>query len=161
MPLDPDLFGESPHSSHSFRHRDTSTNFEEDEDGTRIVTFSDISAAAFRIVNAVQRTPCVTAHLSEMFNMNLHFKMEQMQCTGSVCERAARYVLMTLTPEQREAGVITASDGNFALALSHHGCDMEVPVKIVMPTSAAIMKVSGCRENHAEVILHGMTSARV
>ena len=93
MPFDPDVFGnvQSPLGSLSSRHRDMNANLETDEDGATIVTFSDISAAAFRIVNAVQRTPCIVSHLSEMFDMKLHFKMEQMQVQATV--RRNRVVL--------------------------------------------------------------------
>ena len=33
----------------------------------------------------------------------------------------------------RETGVIAASAGNHALALSHHGKQLDVPVTVVMP----------------------------
>ena len=49
-----------------------------------IVTFQDVSAASFRIVHTIQKTPCLLSHLSEMFQMNLYLKMEQMQVSCSM-----------------------------------------------------------------------------
>lgn len=49
-------------------------------------------------------------------------------------ERGARYTLLMLTPEQQKKGVIAASAGNHALALSYHGQDLGIPVTVVSDT---------------------------
>lgn len=56
---------------------------------------------------------------------------------------------------QKEIGVIAASAGNHALALAYHGKQLGIPVTVVMPTRAPIMKVTSCRECGATVIIHG------
>ena len=43
--------------------------------------------------------------------------------------------------EQRKRGVIAASAGNHALALAHHGRQLGVPVAVMMPEVAPLMKV--------------------
>ena len=47
-----------------------------------------------------------------------------------------------LIQEQRKQGVISASAGNHALALAYHGHLLKVPVVVVTPVTAPIMKVS-------------------
>ena len=39
--------------------------------------------------------------------------------------------MLSLTGEQRAKGVIAASAGNHALALSYHGKDLGIPVTVV------------------------------
>ena len=57
--------------------------------------------------------------------------------------------------EQKKKGVIAASAGNHALALSYHGKDLGVPVTVVMPLNAPIMKISACRKHGATVHVNG------
>lgn len=58
-------------------------------------------------------------------------------------------------------GVIAASAGNHALALAYHGANLGIPVTVVMPVTAPIMKVERCRHYKAEVIIFGQTIAEV
>ena len=69
--------------------------------------------------------------------------------------RGARNALMLLTAEQKKNGVVTASAGNHALALSWHGKDLGIPVTCVMPLNAPMSKVGNCRKFGAQVVLHG------
>ncbi|WKX98078.1 hypothetical protein Q1695_013625 [Nippostrongylus brasiliensis] len=127
-----------------------------DPDHPKKITFSDVSSAAFNIKNGVIRTPCnKSANLSKMLNMDLFFKKEYLQVTGSFKERGARYALSRLTNEQKERGVIAASAGNHALALSYHGQQLNIPVTVVMPVFAPLMKIGMCRSYGATVILKG------
>ena len=52
-------------------------------------------------------------------------------------------------------GVMAASAGNHALALSYHGKDLGIPVTVVMPLNAPIMKISACRKHGADVHVNG------
>ena len=70
-------------------------------------------------------------------------------------ERGARYTLLMLPEEKRKAGVIAASAGNHALALSYHGQELSIPVTVVMPIVAPIMKIQSCRQFGANIIIHG------
>ncbi|KAK5967141.1 L-threonine dehydratase catabolic TdcB [Trichostrongylus colubriformis] len=127
-----------------------------DPDHPKKITFSDVSSAAFNIKNGVVRTPCnKSANLSRMLNMELYFKKEYLQVTGSFKERGARYALSRLTKEEKELGVIAASAGNHALALSYHGQQLNIPVTVVMPVFAPLMKIGMCRSYGANVILKG------
>ncbi|MCP3667354.1 MAG: pyridoxal-phosphate dependent enzyme [Gammaproteobacteria bacterium] len=57
--------------------------------------------------------------------------------------------------DQKKKGVISASAGNHALALSYHGQDLGIPVTVVMPVVAPMMKVNLCRMYGANVMVLG------
>ena len=107
------------------------------------VTLSEIVAARARLNGAIVRTPCVeSAALSELTGVRIFCKQEHLQRTGSFKERGARNALAQLTTEQARRGVIAASAGNHALGLSWHGRLLGVPVTVVMPRFAPLVKVS-------------------
>ena len=99
----------------------------------RTLHFQDVCEAAYKIKSGIMVTPCTRSYISEECNMQLFFKKDYMQYTGSFKERGARYTLMMLTAEQRKSGVIAASAGNHALALCYHGRELGVNVTVVMP----------------------------
>lgn len=120
------------------------------------INFSDISTAAFNVRDGIIHTPCTKSHqLSDLLGVELFLKKEYLQVTGSFKERGARFALMRLTHAEKQRGVIAASAGNHALALAYHGMQLGIPVTVVMPTFAPLMKLSCCRQFGANVVLHG------
>lgn len=75
--------------------------------------------------------------------------------TGSFKERGARFALTRLRMREKQCGVIAASAGNHALALAYHGQKLNIPVHVIMPNFAPLMKISCCRSYGANAILHG------
>ncbi|XP_053694521.1 L-threonine ammonia-lyase [Sabethes cyaneus] len=124
-------------------------------DNPQIITFQDVTSAAFKIKKGIEHTPCSKSHLSEILDMDIFLKKEFLQFTGSFKERGARYALVMLTEEQRKKGVISASLGNHAQGLSYHGWKLGIPVTVVMPLKASLMKIQKCRDYHANVIVQG------
>ena len=121
-----------------------------------ILSLSDITRAAFRIKDHVLDTPFEESRrLSELFGATIYTKLEFKQATGSFKERGAANVILQLSDEQREKGVIAASAGNHALALARHGPRSGVPVTVVMPVVAPLTKVTNCRNMGARVIVEG------
>lgn len=59
------------------------------------------------------------------------------------------------TLEQRKTGVVSASLGNHAQGLSYHGMKLNIPVTVVMPKEAPIMKIQKCRSFGAKVLVQG------
>ncbi|MBA3845585.1 MAG: threonine ammonia-lyase [Planctomycetes bacterium] len=117
---------------------------------------ASIRAAADRIRGAVVRTPCPHSQpLSLLTGAQVWCKFEHLQATGSFKERGARNRLMQLDAGQREAGVIAASAGNHALGLAWHGRALGIPVTVVMPRHAPVIKVANCRKLGATVVQHG------
>jgi threonine dehydratase len=62
---------------------------------------------------------------------------------------------MMLPEARRSRGVVAASAGNHAQGLAYHGALLGIPVTVVMPTFAPLVKVSNCRKLGASVVLHG------
>ncbi len=85
----------------------------------------------------------------------LHLKLENQQKTGSFKERGALNRLLTLSEEERRRGVVAASAGNHGLALAFHGAKLGIPVTVVMPEAAPLVKVSNTRGYGARVVLSG------
>ncbi len=122
------------------------------------VSLAEIVAARRRLEGAIVRTPCVpSAALSELTGVEMVCKQEHLQRTGSFKERGARNALAQLAPDVARRGVIAASAGNHALGLAWHGRQLGVPVTVVMPRFAPLVKVSRCRQFGATVRLHGDT----
>lgn len=91
--------------------------------------------------------------------MDIYLKKEFLQFTGSFKERGARNTLLQLSDEQKKVGVISASLGNHAQGLSYHGMKLGIPVTVVMPKEASIMKIQKCRDFGASVIVEGKDMA--
>ena len=121
-----------------------------------VITFKDIEAARDRIAGAVYDSPCrPSIPLSETTGMEIFCKLDNLQRTGSFKERGARNALAHLSPDQKKRGVIAASAGNHALGLSYQGKLLGVPVTVVMPKYAPLIKLSNCQKLGANVMLRG------
>ncbi|MDA0307156.1 MAG: threonine/serine dehydratase [Proteobacteria bacterium] len=80
-------------------------------------------------------------------------KLELFQHTGSFKARGAFLGVSSLDEDSARRGVVTVSGGNHALALSWAAKARGVPVKVVMKESADPMRIQGCRDLGAEVVL--------
>ncbi|MCC8059468.1 MAG: threonine ammonia-lyase [Clostridiales bacterium] len=85
----------------------------------------------------------------------VYFKPENMQYTGAYKVRGAYYKISTLTQEERERGLITASAGNHAQGVAYAAKLAGVKAVVVMPTVTPLMKINRTRGYGAEVILYG------
>ncbi len=122
------------------------------------VRFEDIVAARGRIRDALYLSPCPPSiPLSEVTGSHIFCKLDYLQRTGSFKERGARNALLLLSEQQRRRGIVAASAGNHALGLAYHGHLLHVPVTVVMPQFAPLIKISTCQRLGAEVILFGDT----
>jgi threonine dehydratase len=120
------------------------------------VTLSSVRAAARRIAGGVSVSPCPESlPLSEICGAHVFCKLDNLQRTGAFKERGARNALSLLGPEQRARGVIAASAGNHALGLAYHGRLLEIPVTVVMPENAPLIKRTTCARLGANVVLEG------
>ncbi len=127
------------------------------------VTLSDIRAAHRRIAGGIYESPCPDSiPLSEITGCRIVCKLDNLQRTGSFKERGARNALLLLPSAQKKRGVIAASAGNHALGLAYHGQLLGIPVTVVMPDYAPLIKISTCRRLGARVIVRGrdFTEAR-
>ena len=118
----------------------------------------DIFDAAERIAGGIYRSPCPpSVPLTELTGCDVYCKLDLLQRTGSFKERGARNALLLLDESQKKRGVVAASAGNHALGLAYHGKLLKIPVTVVMPRFAPLVKVATCRRLGASVVLYGET----
>jgi threonine dehydratase len=123
-----------------------------------VLTLADVVAARERIRGAIYASPCVESiPLSQLTGARVHCKLDYLQRTGSFKERGARNALARLDAATRARGVVAMSAGNHALGVAYHGGLLGIPVTVVMPRFAPLIKVATCRQLGANVVLHGET----
>ena len=94
-------------------------------------------------------------YFSEQTGGKVYLKPENMQRTGAYKVRGAYYKISTLTQEERERGLITASAGNHAQGVAYAARECGAKAVIVMPTTTPLIKVNRTKALGAEVVLHG------
>ncbi len=92
---------------------------------------------------------------SKLTENKVYFKPENMQLTGAYKLRGAYYKISTLSPEDRQKGLITASAGNHAQGVAYAAKAFGAKAVIVMPTTTPLIKVNRTKSYGAEVILYG------
>jgi len=121
-----------------------------------MVTLSDVQAARQRIGDAICVSPCSRSHaISELTGNDVWLKLENLQRTGSYKERGALNKILTLTAEERERGLVAASAGNHAQAVSFHATQRGLSAEICMPMATPLNKVMATRRFGGEVVLVG------
>ena len=93
--------------------------------------------------------------LSEKTSNQVYLKPENMQFTGAYKVRGAYYKISTLSQEDREKGLITASAGNHAQGVAYAAKKFGAKATIVMPTTTPLIKVNRTKSYGAEVVLYG------
>ena len=122
------------------------------------MTLNEIQAAQQMICGAIDLTPCkYSGFLSRLTGAEIHLKLENLQKTGSFKVRGALTKLRSLTPEERQRGVIAASAGNHAQGVARAAQKLGVRATILMPEPTPITKVEATKFAGAEVILQGDT----
>ena len=94
-------------------------------------------------------------YYSERTGAKVYLKPENMQRTGAYKVRGAYYKISTLSDEEREKGLITASAGNHAQGVAYAAKRYGCKAVIVMPTTTPLIKVNRTKALGAEVVLFG------
>lgn len=94
-------------------------------------------------------------YYSVLSGNEIYFKPENLQYTGSYKLRGAYYKISTLTEEEKDRGLITASAGNHAQGVAYAARAFGAPATIVMPVTTPLIKVNRTKKYGANVILHG------
>ncbi|MBR2934644.1 MAG: threonine ammonia-lyase [Oscillospiraceae bacterium] len=95
--------------------------------------------------------------LSRNCGNNVYLKPENMQITGAYKIRGAYYKISTMSDEDKQRGLITASAGNHAQGVAYAAQAAGVRATIVMPTTTPLVKVNNTKDYGATVVLHGET----
>lgn len=121
-----------------------------------MISKTDIDHAYEKIRGDILRTPVVySAKLSDLCGCRILLKVENFQTTGSFKERGALNKLLSLSPEEKERGVVAASAGNHAQGVAYHARRLGIKATIVMPVGTPLIKVVSTRREGATVILDG------
>ena len=88
-----------------------------------------------------------------MFDLDIFFKLELMQKTGSFKSRGAINKVLQLSEEERSRGVVAISAGNHAQATSWACSQFGIKSKIIMPHTASQSKIDATESYGGEVIL--------
>lgn len=119
-----------------------------------MITVEDVRRLRPVIAPYVRRTPIERSRtLSRELGANVYLKLELFQRTGSFKPRGAFAQLLQLTPEQRAAGVVGVSGGNFAQALADAAQTMGVAATVCMPETAPRASIEATRAYGATVEL--------
>ena len=121
-----------------------------------MLTLEKFEEASEVVKQVVQETKLIYSdYFSHMTGNKVYFKPENMQRTGAYKLRGAYYKISTLSPEEREKGLITASAGNHAQGVAYAAKAFGVKAVIVMPTTTPLIKVERTKSYGAEVVLYG------
>lgn len=123
---------------------------------TQELTLEKFEDASEEVQKVTQETKLVySEHFSAMTGNKVYFKPENMQYTGAYKVRGAYYKISTLTSDEKERGLITASAGNHAQGVAYAAKLAGIKAVIVMPNTTPLMKVNRTRSYGAEVVLYG------
>jgi threonine dehydratase len=119
-----------------------------------VITLGEFENAQQNVASHLIKTPIVSAPaLGERTSVDLFFKAEIFQKTGSFKPRGSLNKLSYLTEEDRAKGVITVSSGNHAQGLAYAARVFGIPATVVMHRDASKLKVTATKAYGAEVIL--------
>jgi threonine dehydratase len=116
-----------------------------------------IREAASRVYSVVQETPLVPLpRNAQMPNSAVVYaKLEQLQITGSFKLRGAANKLMSLSPREAAAGVITSSTGNHGLGVAAAAKFLGIDAEVFLSTHVTEAKHDKIRKLGARVRIVG------
>ncbi len=122
------------------------------------VTLADVQAAANCLIGVAVRTPLLAfgPFDDEVGAPRVWLKPENLQPIGAFKIRGAYNALATLSPEEKDRGVVTHSSGNHAQGVARAARMLgRMRAVIVMPDDAPAIKVKGVRADGAEIVFVG------
>ncbi len=124
--------------------------------GTEMLTLERFEEASEIVKKVTSETKLIYSDFySRLTGNKVYLKPENMQFTGAYKVRGAYYKMTTLTEDEREKGIITASAGNHAQGVAYAAQCFGVKAVIVMPTTTPLIKVNRTKGYGAEVVLYG------
>ncbi|NOX63421.1 MAG: threonine/serine dehydratase [Chloroflexi bacterium] len=119
-------------------------------------TLSDVFEARQNVYRYLSPTPLYHyPGLSAMVGAELWVKHENHQPIGAFKVRGGIHLMASLSDEQRQLGVITASTGNHGQSIAYAAHLFGVRAIVAVPEKANPAKVASMRHWGAEVVFHG------
>jgi threonine dehydratase len=126
------------------------------ERGVHMLTLDKFEEASEKVKEVISETKLIYSdYLSSQTGNKVYLKPENMQYTGAYKLRGAYYKISTMSNEEREKGLITASAGNHAQGVAYAAKCYGVKATIVMPTTTPLIKVNRTKNYGAHVVLYG------
>jgi threo-3-hydroxy-L-aspartate ammonia-lyase len=118
-----------------------------------VIELDDVRRAAARLDGVAHRTPVVTSRtLDERTGAQVRLKPENLQRAGAFKFRGAYNAVASLDPADRARGVVTASSGNHAQALTLAAALHDIPATILMPEDAPASKAAATEGYGARIV---------
>ncbi len=117
----------------------------------RIPTHDGVLAAADAVAAILPPTPLLPV---EIGGVQAWVKAEVLQPIGAFKIRGAWWRLVSLSPEERAAGVVAVSSGNHAQGVAWAARRLGMSATIVMPHDAPEVKLANTKALGAEVVLY-------
>ena len=116
----------------------------------------EIQAAEERIRPHIRETILdYSPYYSSLTDANVYFKLENLQYTGSFKVRGAMNKVLSLTPAERDRGVVTASTGNHGAATAFSLGKFGATGIVFVPQGASSGKVQAIERLGEEICYHG------
>jgi len=126
------------------------------ESGTAGITPSSVEAAARDLAPYLTPTPLQYSRaFTDKARCYVHIKVESIQPIRAFKVRGALTKVMRLHPEQRSAGVVTASAGNHGQGVAYAAATFKIPATVYVPETANQLKVEAIRRLGAQVVPAG------
>ena len=120
-----------------------------------MLNIDHINEARHRIASRIHRTPVLTSRqFNEAAGKEVFFKCENFQRAGAFKIRGATNKIQSLTPDEKQQGIVAFSSGNHAQAVALAGREAGVRVLVAMPEDAPAAKVAATRGYGAEIVFY-------
>ncbi|NBB24742.1 pyridoxal-phosphate dependent enzyme [Porphyrobacter sp. SLTP] len=121
------------------------------QDTVRMPTADGVRQAAQAVAAILPPTPLLPVDIG---GVKAWVKAEVLQPIGAFKIRGAWWRLVSLSPEERAAGVVAVSSGNHAQGVAWAARRLGMSATIVMPHDAPEVKLANTRALGAEVVLY-------
>lgn len=117
-----------------------------------MMTLDNVYRASYALKDIIRKTDVIYAPKLRR-DADIYLKTENLQITGSFKVRGSYYKMSTLSPEEKERGVIACSAGNHAQGVALSAQKNGIKAVICLPDGAPISKIEATKSYGAEVCL--------
>ena len=120
--------------------------------------FAGFEKAYEQLKQYITKTPLIKNEgLSKRYGCEIYLKLENLQPVGSFKLRGATNMILNLTEEERQKGVLAVSAGNHAQGVAWAAQKFGIQATIIMPIGSPIVKQMNTEALGAKVILKGLS----
>lgn len=116
----------------------------------------EVLDAENRIKRYIRETPLdYSPFLSQKGNAKVYLKLENFQVTGSFKIRGVFNKLLSLSEEEKENGIVTASSGNHGVAFAYATNVLNLRGVVFLPENASPAKIQDIKQYNVELRFYG------